>query len=84
MSTTIQQSIPMPMPGAASAPKTFEGKEADIEDFLEDFVHCADLAHLSSEDRVSYFFRYLGRRQKDFFRGLDGYSTKDWDTNTSC
>lgn len=70
----------MPLPGSASAPRTFDGNEEEIADFLEHFLHCAQVAQLSEADCVTFFFRYLSKDQKDFFRGLDGFKEKDWET----
>lgn len=79
MAATTSSTL-MLLPGSASAPTTFDGNEEDISEFLEYFIYCADMAQLPSAERVSFFFRYLSKEQKDFFRVLDGYTTKDWVT----
>ncbi|KIJ22736.1 hypothetical protein M422DRAFT_196787, partial [Sphaerobolus stellatus SS14] len=68
----------MPAPGLNRAPKTFDGSEDDIADFLELFENCADDAQLPDRERVSFIFRYLSRGQKDVFKTFDGYEELDW------
>lgn len=77
--TTTQTVMLMPFPGSASAPKTFDGNEEEMADFLEHFIYCAHAAQLLRANRVEFFFRYLSKPLKDFFRGLDGYKDKNWD-----
>lgn len=50
-----------------------------MEEFLEHFIHCADTTRIPPSQRVSFFFRYLAKEQRNFFQTLDGYDTKDWE-----
>lgn len=68
----------MPLPGSPMAPKTFDGDENEISDFLEHFLLCASSAQLPQEDHVAWFFKYLSREQKDIFRVFKGYKAKNW------
>ncbi|KIJ39986.1 hypothetical protein M422DRAFT_174494, partial [Sphaerobolus stellatus SS14] len=60
------------------APKTFEGNEEDIAEFLEQFENCTEDSQLLDEDKVKFLFRYLGHQQKDIFKTFEGYDTGDW------
>lgn len=68
----------MPLPGSCAAPKTFDGNEDDITDFLEHFLLCAARANLPQEARMTWFFRYLSKKQRPIFRVFKGYKTNDW------
>ncbi|KIJ22800.1 hypothetical protein M422DRAFT_100377, partial [Sphaerobolus stellatus SS14] len=68
----------MPAPGSSRAPKTFDGNEEDIAEFLEQFENCAEDCQLPDSDKVRFLCRYLGRQQKDIFRAFEGYDTCDW------
>ncbi|KIJ42802.1 hypothetical protein M422DRAFT_253891 [Sphaerobolus stellatus SS14] len=68
----------MPAPGSNRAPKTFDGSEDDIADFLELFENCADDAQLPDKKKVAFIFRYLSRGQKDVFKTFEGCAELDW------
>jgi len=80
MATIITGKAAMPAPGSNHAPKTFDGKEEDISEFLEQFDNCADDAQLPEDEKVSFLFRYLSRQQKDVFKTFEGYSPAIWAT----
>ncbi|KAF8514532.1 hypothetical protein JB92DRAFT_2670666, partial [Gautieria morchelliformis] len=69
----------MPAPRSKKAPKTFEGDEEDIAEFLEIYECCADDAQLPKAEWVKFMFRYLDRAQRLTFEAFDGYATEDWD-----
>jgi hypothetical protein len=79
MAAVLTGKAAMPAAGTSRAPKTFEGSEEHIEEFLEQFENCAEDPQLPDRDKVTYIFRYLGRSQKDIFRTLDGYEEHDWE-----
>lgn len=68
----------MPYPGTPGAPKTFDGDDNDIVEFLEHFENCAQDARLPDGEKVDYFMRYLSKKQKAVFRIFDGYSNRNW------
>ncbi|KIJ43690.1 hypothetical protein M422DRAFT_169568 [Sphaerobolus stellatus SS14] len=78
MSSIITGKAAMPPPGSNRAPKTFEGSEDEIAEFLELFENCADDSQLPDTEKVPFLFRYLSRGQKDVFKTFDGYSPADW------
>ncbi|KIJ34595.1 hypothetical protein M422DRAFT_263379 [Sphaerobolus stellatus SS14] len=78
MTTLATGRAAMPAPGSNRAPKTFDGSEDDIADFLELFENCADDAQLPDKEKVAFIFRYLSRGQKDIFKTLEGYAELDW------
>ncbi|HEV7737453.1 MAG TPA: retropepsin-like aspartic protease, partial [Chlamydiales bacterium] len=69
----------MPAPGSNRAPKTFEGDEDAVAEFLERFEDCAEEAKLSNEDKVKFIFRYLTKQQKAVFKAFKGFQQLDWD-----
>ncbi|KIJ45391.1 hypothetical protein M422DRAFT_251166 [Sphaerobolus stellatus SS14] len=78
MATLLTGKAEMPAPGSSRAPKTFDGSEDNIAEFLEIFENCADDAQLPDAEKVSFIFRYLSRSQKDVFKTFDGYDDLDW------
>ncbi|KIJ24849.1 hypothetical protein M422DRAFT_274269 [Sphaerobolus stellatus SS14] len=78
MTTLATECAAMPAPGSNRAPKTFDGSEDDIADFLELFENCADDAQLPDTEKVAFIFRYLSRGQRDVFKTFEGYAELDW------
>jgi len=80
MATIITGKAAMPVPGSSRAPRTFDGKEEDIAESLEQFENCADDTQIPESARVPFLFRYLSRQQKDVFKTFEGYSPSIWAT----
>ncbi|KIJ38652.1 hypothetical protein M422DRAFT_176424, partial [Sphaerobolus stellatus SS14] len=78
MATTLTGRAAMPAPGSNRAPKTFDGNEDNIAEFLEQFENCADDAQLADEDRVTFIIRFLSHQQKDIFKSIDGFDELNW------
>jgi len=66
----------MPTPGSNRAPKTFDGNEDEIEEFLTQFENCCDDTQLKHGNKVEFIFRYLSRKQKDAFEVFNGFDEK--------
>jgi hypothetical protein len=79
MATTNTRRAAMPAPGTSKAPKTFDGKDTELEDFLDHFESLAEAAKLTSSDHIAQIGRYVTRKQRNLFEVLDGYDPADWD-----
>ncbi|KIJ38551.1 hypothetical protein M422DRAFT_258658 [Sphaerobolus stellatus SS14] len=53
MATTLMGRAAMPAPGSNRAPKTFDGSEDNIVEFLELFENCADDAQLPDKEKYT-------------------------------
>ena len=80
MATVITGKAAMPALGSNRMPKTFDGKEEDIAEFLEQFENCADDEQLPETEKVPFLFRYLSRRQRDIFITFNRCLPAAWDT----
>ncbi|KIJ32638.1 hypothetical protein M422DRAFT_265520 [Sphaerobolus stellatus SS14] len=78
MTTLLTGKAAMPAPGSSRAPKTFDGSEENIAEFLEIFENCAYGVQLPDAEKVCFIFRYLSRSQKDVFKTFNGYDDLDW------
>jgi len=78
MPTIIKGKAAMLAPGSNCVPRTFEGREEDIAEFLEQFENCADNGQLPPSEKVLFLFQYLSRQQRDVFKMFNGYSTATW------
>jgi transposase InsO family protein len=68
----------MPVLGSKEAPRLFDGKPEDLEDFLDRFLILAAGAQLTDDEKVKAITQYVTRKQKALFESLDGYSTRSW------
>jgi len=67
MATIITGKVAMPAPGSNCPPKTFDGKEEDIAEFLEQFENCADDMQLPEAEKVPFLFQYLSPGNRGTF-----------------
>lgn len=78
MATTNTGQAAMLAPGTLKAPKTFDGKDSELEDFLDHFETLADAAKLTDSDYIAQVGKYTTRKQHNLFEVLDGYDPVDW------
>ncbi|KIK33774.1 hypothetical protein CY34DRAFT_18163 [Suillus luteus UH-Slu-Lm8-n1] len=76
----IMSAIPyrMPIRGTDRAPK-FDGKTAQLRDFLETYDQHADDANLQGLDRITQLLRYLSSDDRELWSGLPQAKLSDYD-----
>ncbi|KAF8577298.1 hypothetical protein K439DRAFT_1622186 [Ramaria rubella] len=70
--------VAMPALGSKKAPRTFNGDEGEIAEFIEVYERCVDDVQLEKKDWVKFLFQYLARGQREIFKTFDGYDITDW------
>jgi hypothetical protein len=68
----------MPAPRSNRAP-FFSGNMSDpLDDFLREFEELAHAHQLTDAQKVETVIRYVSTDLKDYWKSLDGYSTRNW------
>jgi hypothetical protein len=71
----------MPVRGTDRTPK-FNGKPAQLRDFLETYDQYADDANLQGLDRITQLLRYLSSDDRELWSGLPQAKLSDYDAFT--
>ena len=74
-STTIH--TVMPPPRSCEAPY-FSGQDHDLEDFLQEYELITDSCGLTNEQKVDRIVLYIHRSERNLWRTLEGYNSRDW------
>jgi len=76
MASTTSPTV-MPSPRSCEAPY-FSGQDNHLEDFLQEYELITDSCGLTNEQKVERIVLYIHRSERDLWRTLEGYDSRDW------
>jgi len=68
----------MPSARSKTAPFFLGRIDDPIEDFLQEYEELADSYRLTSRQKVETVIRYVAQSQRDIWKSLEGFITRNW------
>ena len=76
MASTTSHAV-IPPPRSREAPY-FSGQDNYLEDFLQEYELITDSCGLTDEQKVKKIVLYINRSERDLWRTLEGYESRNW------